>query len=329
MDGLAYYEDNNTNYCLNISEIELQDIRIVSIIDILLLLVPLILQLFFICRYKSTFLHRQFLYTTIVVILFYINRIVGTSTVDVVICPFFILLTNSLGDYINFVEILQMTTIHLLLLYQLCKHMKTRTMQRLQACCCNIRPRLWHDVMIVCIQLCLALPILIADIVKTHSESKLFEVEYYYIIGPLLAVNILLGLICIVMLVVWFGILWKRRLLKSKVKFVCTQMGHILLVLVVFLIGNILLLPSYNFVYGLVLYSVMRTFPPVSFGVYILMSIRNLQRKVTSKALVPVTNRYTNPPSTRVSLPTDTAEHAPNFLSPSTAEPSEVTPLIN
>ena len=28
----------------------------------------------------------------------------------------------------------------------------------------------------------------------------------------------------------------------------------------------------------------------------------------------------TAPPSTRVSLPTDTADHAPNFLSPSTAE---------
>ena len=48
-----------------------------------------------------------------------------------------------------------------------------------------------------------------------------------------------------------------------------------------------------------------------------------------TKAYVPATNRHTNPPSTRVSLPTDTAEHAPNFLSPSTAEPSEVTPCTN
>ncbi len=340
MDGLVYYEDNKTNHCLNISDIvikQLQDLRIVSIIDILLLLVPaLILQLFFICRYKSTFLHRQFLYTTIVVILFYISGILYTSTVDVV-CPFFFLITGNLAGYITYVEILQMTTIHLLLLYQLCKHMKTRTMQRLQACCCNIRPRLWHDVMIVCIQLGLPLPILIAEIVvrwKTPFESKLYdsEVEYYYIIAPLLAVNILLGLVCIVMLVLWFGILWKRRLLKSKVKFVCTQIGHILLVLVVYLIGNILLLPilySYDYNYGIEVSFVMRTFPPVSFSVYILMSIRNLRSKVTSKAQVFATNRHTNPPSTRVSLPTDTAEHAPNFLSPSTAEPSEVTPLIN
>ena len=37
----------------------------------------------------------------------------------------------------------------------------------------------------------------------------------------------------------------------------------------------------------------------------------------------------TAPPSTRVSLPSDTAAHAPNFLSPSTAEPTDVTPLLN
>ncbi len=332
MDGLVY-----SNHCLNISDIELkqlQGLRIFSIIDILLLLVPaLILQLFFICRYKSTFLHRQFLYTTIGVILLYITNIVGISAVDVV-CPFFFYLTGSLGDYISYVEILQMTTIHLLLLYQLSKPMQTRIMQRLQTLCCNIRPRLWHEVMIVCIQLGLPLPILINEIVVIMKITPLNEVETYYFINPLLvAVNILLGLICIVMLVVWFRMLWKIRLLKSKVKFVCTHIGHILFVLVVYLIGNILLLlpllPIYNYNYGLEVTPVMQTFPPVSFSVYILMSLPNLRSKVTSKAQVPVTNLHTNPPSTRVSLPTDTAEHAPNFLSPSTTDPSEVTLLVN
>ena len=37
----------------------------------------------------------------------------------------------------------------------------------------------------------------------------------------------------------------------------------------------------------------------------------------------------TAPSSTRVSLPSDTAAHAPNFLSPSTAEPTDVTPLLD
>ncbi len=339
MDGLDYYEDNNTN-CLNFSDIivtgrELTTLRISGLIGILLLLVPtLILQLFFIYRYKSTFLHRQFLYTTIVVILMDIIYIVYPSSLYVG-CPLFYLFVNSLNRYMFYVEMLQMTTIHLLLLYKLCKHMETRIMQRLQTLCCNIRPRLCHDVIIVCIQFGLPSPILIAEFVM-RFKTKLYNIyliqlEMYCFIKPLLAVNILLGLICIVLLVLWFCMLWKRRLLKSKVKFVCTQMGHILFILVVFITWNIMYFSS-AFDYGLVVLSVIRTFSPVSFGVYILISVQNLRKKrkkTTTKAEVFATNRHTNPPSTRVSLPTDTAEHAPNFLSPSTSEPSEVTLLIN
>ncbi len=317
------------------SEIQIKSylgIRIFGIISIPLLLVPsLILQLFFIYRYKSTFLHRQFLYTTIVVILMNVIYIVYLSTVDVG-CPFFQSIVNSLNRYMFYVEMLQMTTIHLLLLYKLCKHMQTRIMQRLQACCCNIHPRLWHEVMIVCIQFGLPLPILITEtvaILKTLSIMKVFIfLEMYCFIVPLVGVNILLGLICIVLLVLWFCMLWKRNMLNSKVKFVCTQMGHILFVLVVFFIWNIIYLSS-SFSFSIIVVSVIRTFSPISFGVYILISLPSLQRKVPTKARAPVTNLHTNPPSTRVSLPTDTAEHAPNFLSPSTSEPSEVTPLVN
>ncbi len=325
--------DNNTN-CLNISDgiKELQALRIFGIIGILLLLVPtLILQLFFIYRYKSTFLHCQFLYATIVVVLMNGIYIVYPSTVHAG-CPLFYLFVNSLNRYLFYVEMMQMTTIHLLLLYKLCKHIETRTMQRLQTLCCNIRPRLWHDVMIVCIQLGLPLPLLITEIVETLKIKRynmyLIKLEMNCFIRPLLSVNILLGLICTVILVLWFCMLWKRRLLKNKVKFVCTQIGHILFILVVFIIWNILYL-KLDFEYSLLVVSVIRTFAPVSFGVYILISLSSLRRRVTTKAQVPATNRHTNPPSTRVSLPTDTAEHAPNFLSPSTAESSEVTPLMN
>ena len=230
-----------------------------------------------------------------------------------------------------YVDIIQITTIHLLLLYKLCKHIETRTTQRLQALCCNIRSRLWHEVMIVCIQFSLPLPLLITELVmiilKTHSVSFRY-VERYYIFLPTLAVNILLGLICIVLLMVWFCMLIKRKLLKNKAKFVCTQISHILIVLVVLLIGNTAFFYPPNHYY-LAIFSALHAIAPLSFGVYILISIPNLQRRVTTKAQVPATNRHTNPPSTRVSLPTDTAEHAPNFLSPSTAEPSEVTLLLN
>ena len=219
-----------------------------------------------------------------------------------------------------------MSTIHLHLLYKLCKHMQIGTMQRLQTLCCNIRPRLWHEVIIVCIQLGIPLPLVIADMV-TLKTNLIYTLEVIICYSIVLAVNILLGLICTVILVLWFCMLWKRRLLKSKAKFVCTQMGHILFVLAVFFIINVLTVYKlFRLRYINTILAAMQTFLPVSFGVYILMSIPSLQRRVTTKAQVPATNRHTNPPSTRVSLPTDTAEHAP---SPSTAGPSEVTPLIN
>ena len=201
MDELDYYENNTTN-CLNTSENLIKEflgLRIFGILSILLLLVPtLILQLFFIYRYKSTFLHRQFLYTTIVVILMNAIYMVYPSTVDVG-CPFFRLIVNSLNRYFWYVEMMQMTTIHLLLLYKLCKYMETRIIQRLQTLCCNIRPRLWHDVIIVCIQFGLPLPIVITEfvmILSVKALSKILEfgnLEMNSIIRPLLVVNILVG----------------------------------------------------------------------------------------------------------------------------------------
>ena len=326
MDELDYYKDNSTN-CVNISDSvikEFQTFRIFGIIGIPLLLVPtLILQLFFIYRYKSTFLHRQFLYTTVVVILLVIIYTVYPSSLNAG-CPWFYLFVTSVNRYILNLDMIQITTVHLLLIYKLCKHM-----QRLSLCC-NIRPRLRHEVMIVCIQLGLPLPILIAEIVailKTQSVYFKHDVANYFFL-PIVAVNMLLGLICIVLLVVWFCMLIKKKLLKSKAKFVCTQISHILIVLVVLLIGNASYFYS-DYDYSLVVLSALRAIAPVSFGVYILISIPSLQRRVTTKAEVFATNRHTNPPSTRVSLPTDTAEHAPNFLSPSISGPSEVTPLVN
>ena len=51
-------------------------------------------------------------------------------------------------------------------------------------------------------------------------------------------------------------------------------------------------------------------------------------RVCVQQKVPPDTVNSTAPPSTRVNLPSDTAEHAPNFLSPSTAEPTEVTVLL-
>ncbi len=328
MDGLVYSEDNNT-YCLNFSDSvikEVRAVRIFGILIILLLLVPtLILQLFFIYRYKSTFLRRQFLYATVVVTLISTLFIVFSNIVDAA-CPLLnpLIIVTNLNRYLWYVDMLQITILRLLLLYKSFKQIATGTTQRQQTHSNNR----WQEVMIVCIKVELALG---AQFVATLMTYSFFSTKVeLYLMRPLVslqAVNILSGLTCIVMLVVWFCILWKRKLLKNKVKFVFTEMAHILFVIVVFLFWNISTLFS-AFEYGTVVYILFATIRtlimPAYFGVYFIMTLPNLRMKTTTKAHVRATNRHTNPPSTRVSLPTDTAEHAPNFLSPSTAEPSEV-----
>ena len=122
----------------------------------------------------------------------------------------------------------------------------------------------------------LPLLILIVEIVvilKTHSVSFRY-VERYYFFLPTLAVNILLGLICIVLLMVWFCMLIKRKLLKNKIKFVCTQISHILVVL---LIGNTAFFYPLNYYY-LVIFSALRAIAPLSFGVYIVISIYQIYK---------------------------------------------------
>ena len=182
-----------------------------------------------------------YLYATVVLILLGIISAVYSISLG---CPriFFI---NSLNRYMLFVEMMQITTIHFLLLYKFSKHIESRTMQQLQACCCNIRPRLWHDVIIVCIQFGLPLPLLTADIALVYLRLTL---EILLILVSLLIASILLDLICIVMLVVWVCKLRKRKLLKRKTKFVTYyqlhKISYILFLLVVFLNGNIVFVIS-------------------------------------------------------------------------------------
>ncbi len=133
MDGQVYDESNSTNvYCCP-SDL-FQVYRVIGIVSIVILVPTLILQLIYICRSKSTFMHRQFLYTTIVLILIGIINIVYLSSGF----SLFFSILYILNLYLLSVEILQITTIHLLLLYKFSKHIETRTMQRLQALCCKL-----------------------------------------------------------------------------------------------------------------------------------------------------------------------------------------------
>ena len=74
---------------------------------------------------------------------------------------------------------------------------------------------------------------------------------------------------------------------------------------------------------------------PIAFFIYICFSVCPQRKKMVTffqakrkRTSVQTAGLQTVPPSTRVSLPSDTAAHAPNFLSPSGGDASEVSSLL-
>ena len=144
---------------------------------------------------------------------------------------------------------------------------------------------------------------------------------------------VLISFIGNVVLTIWFCTLWRRQIARRRdvLKEIGIFFALFLFTLFVFGLDTRL---EFHFptLAQIVLSSPLSCFPLLVFG-YMCYSFRSRTRheRFANRADIETAGPglRTAPPSTRVSLPTDTADHAPNFLSPSTAEPSEVTPLIN
>ena len=136
--------------------------------------------------------------------------------------------------------------------------------------------------------------------------------------------------------VLWFCSLWRRQIARRRdvlkeMGIFCTLFFFTLFVFGMDMCSNFVYIPPVMIVQT-VLSPPLSCFPLLVFG-YLCYSFRSRTRHVrfANRADIETAGPglRTAPPSTRVSLPTDTADHAPNFLSPSTAEPSEVTPLMD
>ena len=97
-----------------------------------------------------------------------------------------------------------------------------------------------------------------------------------------------------------------------------------------------LFLPPMPFLVVLTILSVFIAMLPYLLLLYMCLSFRSSTRQVRithgenrNLHIKGTTGQETAPPSTRISLPSDTADHAPNFLSPSGDESSEVILLLN
>ena len=146
---------------------------------------------------------------------------------------------------------------------------------------------------------------------------------------------ILISLMGNVVLTIWFCTLWRRQIARRRDVLKDIGIFFALFFFTLFVFGlnvrTLFITPAIA-ITQIVLSSSLSCFPLLVFG-YMCYSFRSRTRHVrfANRADIETAGPglRTAPPSTRVSLPTDTADHAPNFLSPSTAEPSEVTPLMN
>ena len=154
---------------------------------------------------------------------------------------------------------------------------------------------------------------------------------------------VLISFIGNVVLTIWFCTLWRRQIARRRDVLKEIGIFFALFFFTLFLMGmdicTLFVLDSFVFdimlaivITQIVLSPPLSCFPLLVFG-YMCYSFRSKTRHVRFANGADIETAgpglRTAPPSTRVSLPTDTADHAPNFLSPSTAELSEVTLLIN
>ena len=179
------------------------------------------------------------------------------------------------------------------------------------------------EILLVMITLLIGLVFSVLTYKTIRLITDIDTASLYFFLLPIAIVAI--SLIGNIILIIWFCTrlcIWRRQITRKKAAaaLILNEIGlfKILLFLMFFYF-----MPSPWFsVLGQTIIA-SPPFPLLIFG-FLWYSFRS---RTSADIETAGPGLQTNPPSTRVSLPTDTADHAPNSLSPSTAEPSEVTPL--
>ena len=309
---------------------------------LLIILFPaLVLEVFYICRYKTTFLMRLFFYLTIAGTIVNANYALTFAALNPLPdetllfhwCTWMDISGIVAFHFAMLLELVLIFLINLNLLSKLYKYGYNK--QWLASKKCIFRKR--HEVLFVILyhSLCAVFSTVLV-VTLLYKKTEVIRIILYFV--PAL-VDIAVSFLSFIVFVAWFFKMRRKKLLKNKLSFVCKEIGLVLAFLTLFLLpwsieailvisnNHITLSNTADHLYEAVSPVIHATTSLPSF-VYICVTIcqqravrkePNKQNKATCATI---------PPSTRVSLPSDTAAHAPNFLSPSTAEPSDTTPLL-
>ena len=173
----------------------------------------------------------------------------------------------------------------------------------------------------------LAVVIIIASLISHLKDGGRIIASIVYASLVLSLVNLVLSLVSIVVMVIWLYQFFKTKLSKNKL---CRKATLLIGLLATFLpfwiLYPISALVALNgtdtaaIATAAVLVALLQGIIPFIFFAYVCKRICKRPKKKETGTIKAMSALSTIPPSTRVSLPTDTALHAPNFLSPSTAE---------
>ena len=345
MDELDVNRSSYWNSCVDFMEPAREHTMVTGIsglVCFILLMLLLTFEIFYICRYKTTFLQRLFFYLTMVVTLvdvihtMYLGYSVQLSEES---CYNLTLALGIILFYAGIAEILAITFINVAFLKAMFKYHFEKSLRssilpqhRLNRYCTTklvevaaVFTIFVGPLSVVVVGILMPRVWIYFTGLLTDNYSLTFAVFY-----GTKTYGLLLSLISTVVMIAWFCSLRRKSLSTKKKKLVCREFGLIAGILVTYLVLMLLvaILAFYPGPYDALL-PIVHSCMPFIFLVYICTHINN-SRKITQVQLDKVkTVPPTAPPSTRVSLPSDTASQALNFLSPSTAEPTENTPLIN
>ena len=327
---------------LNSTEADIRDNAFTSavsgVVCLLFSLVGLAVEIIFIAYKKNTFLLRLIVYLSLSGV-----AVVGSQAFHILIylspkneptCQ----ILDTVGRYFIAVELSLTLSIVLVLLYKICSSFRFNQCSTILKVN-ELKRKGCLEALLFVLNLGIpAVAFLIYFVALQNSGTCFYTIKHtsdcygkgvgywvFDLVLPLVLMDGFVVVLCVCVFLAWLCWLRSRLFLKTRMKIVMKEIGVWLVFFVLYFAGGILL--EFIHVYTLVVQSLVQSCIFIVFFVYICICLCSCKQKTevhhSSKnhgsATSIQTDKFygTNPPSTRVSLPSDTAAHAPDFLSPS------------
>ncbi len=299
---------------------QVQAIGISGVICFFVLLLPiLVLEVHYIFGHGSNFLLRLFFYMTLSATL--LDAVYASYTITQVDFKW----TCSITDYALYVQVILMLAVNFVLLTMMYRYIRGVRMCSTNNICCAY-PKANELIFVVCLfVLPLIIPIIKISMQKNLNLRYTIDRIFYTVVD----IDLIMFVLCTVLLTSWFVMVIRKDLLRNRIGLLCRAMSIIILFIVfVLLWGVATIIEAMNLNYAWhAIFPIVQTITPLWFFIYILL--RQKQKTTAHSSHTLTRCPHTLPLSSRVSLDSDTNKRALAFLSPSTSEPTEVTPLVN